>query len=523
MKHDTPGQAKPREDGRGWKAHVSSLQFRMTASYIVTTLAALLILEGLNVALLAIVSSAILPEQSTEVLMPLVREEAHVYALEAQTQALDSSLNPQTTFRPNQPGTLAPPQAGSAFTIPYTTATQSEVSPTPVALVITPDGRVLASSAPGHVLEGSSATAGVMLPPGSAALITTALEGHAGSATTGASGAPAGMVLAATEPIWSRAGTPIGAVYVQMPALPLHTALFERLYPWSFLGSIFTLGTIMLVLPLVGGIFGTLATHRLVRRIQTLVAATRAVALGNYAGRVLEGRGDELGQLERHFNRMAEELDERLRQRQALAEQNARLAERSRISRELHDAISQDLFSLRLLAHGLQTVTAQDPDVRGHLATVQQTTARMTRALRALLLEMRPPELEHPGLAGALEELAALYRTRLGIAVTTSIAPVALSEEAEHALLRIAQEALANAARHAEATAPSLDLTLCDGGVQLTVRDDGQGFTTQDAHAGLGLRLMRERVQERGGKLTVESAPGQGTSLTVWLPQEVTA
>jgi NarL family two-component system sensor histidine kinase LiaS len=341
------------------------------------------------------------------------------------------------------------------------------------------------------------------------------------------------MVLAAADPIWSRAGMPIGAVYVQIPALPLHTALFERLYPLSFLGSIITLGMIVLVMPLVGGIFGTLATRRLVRRIETLVAATRGVARGNYTERVDAGHGDELGQLERHFNRMAEELDESLRQQQALAEQNARLAERSRISRELHDAISQDLFSLRLLANGLLTSVAQDSAAHRHLVTVRQTTARMTRTLRALLLELRPPELEHLGLAGALEALAALYRARLGIAVTTRLAPVTLSPAQDHALLRISQEALANTARHAEATAVSVDLDIHDDGIRLQVCDDGRGFVPDTANGGettdaaeppevppgLGLRLMRERVQELGGTLALESVPGQGTRLTIWLPR----
>jgi NarL family two-component system sensor histidine kinase LiaS len=489
----------------------------MTTSYIVTTLVALLVLEGLNIALLAIVSSAILPEESTEVLMPLVREQAQVYALEAQTHALDSSLDPRTTFLPDQPGTLAPPQAGSAFTIPYTTARVADGTSTSIALVVTLDGHVLASSAPGLILEGGSVGT---LPPGSESLIAAALAGRAGSATNGRDGSPASMVLAAADPIWSSAGTPLGAVYVQMPALPLHTALFERLYPSSFLGSIITLGMILLVLPLVGGIFGTLATRRLVRRIQTLAAATRAVAVGNYAERVHASRGDELGQLERHFNQMAEELDESLRQRQALAEQNARLGERSRISRELHDAISQDLFSLRLLADGLQTATLPDALLQRHLVTLQQTTARMNQALRALLLEMRPPELEHLGLAGALEELAELYHARVGLAVTTHLAPVTVPPEMEHALLRVTQEALANAARHAQATVLSVELAAQDGGIRLDVGDDGRGFApgAPELPQGLGLSLMRERVQELGGTLKVQSSPGQGTRVRVWLP-----
>jgi signal transduction histidine kinase len=516
MRHDTADQAFTHRSMPWWKARASGLQFRITLSYILTTLVAILMLEGLNLAFLAILSSTILPDEATQVLTPIVREQAEVYALEVQTQALDTSLNPQTTFRPHQPFTLDPPQAGSALAITYTASTGQRGESAPVALVITPQGRVLASSAPGWIPAGGSVTA---TSPAGSGLIAAALTGRAGSR---ADGPPTSLIVSAAEPVWNSTHAPIGAVYVQMPALPLHAALFAGLYPSSFVGSIFTVGLLMLVLPLVGGLFGTLATRRLVRRIRTLGAATRELALGNYAEQVPVVDGDELGQLERRFNHLAQELDESVRQRQNLAEENARLAERARISRELHDAISQDLFSLRLLSDGLQTSVAQDPTVQGHLATVQQTTARMSRALRALLLEMRPPELEHLGLAEALEALAALYRARLGIVVTTHLAPVTLPPAQEHALLRIVQEALNNAARHAEASALTIELDADQHGIRLRVLDDGRGFTPGGAEIahGLGLRLMRERVQELGGNLTLESAPEDGTQLTIWLPRQ---
>jgi DNA-binding NarL/FixJ family response regulator len=126
-----------------------------------------------------------------------------------------------------------------------------------------------------------------------------------------------------------------------------------------------------------------------------------------------------------------------------LAEQNARLAERARISRELHDAISQDLFSLRMATGGLQTALApcsQALELQPYIETLQEATTRMIREMRALLLELRPGQLEQLGLAAALEELAMAYRTRLSITVTTSFTPVQLDAKAEHALLRIAKE-----------------------------------------------------------------------------------
>jgi NarL family two-component system sensor histidine kinase LiaS len=507
---------------------LAGLQVRMTLSYILVTAVAVLLLEGLNFSVLAILSSAVLPQEASQVLTPIVREQAEVYALEAQVQAVGatgSALNPQTTFHPDQPGTLAPPGAGATFTIAYVSSptASSTVSDNqePVALVITPSGHVLASSSPAHYpLEGAVSA----LLPTRMPLIAGALAGHS---VSGSDRSAAATVVYAAEPVWSRDHVPIGALYLQMPALPLHMALFVGLYPWSFLGPIFTVGLILLLLPLVGGAFGTLTTRGLVRRVQMLAAATRQVTEGNYAERVRVTRADELGQLERHFNQMAAQLDASLRRQQQLAEQNARLAERARISRELHDAVSQDLFSLRMLADGLRTALPEATDVRRHLETLERTTAQMTRGLRALLLEMRPPELDHLGLAAALEALAALYRTRLGIAVDAHIAPLAPPPMVEHALLRIAQEALANAARHAHASTITVDLRAEDiadddgeNGVRLIIGDDGRGFDPEAAAAqrGLGLRLMHERVHEVQGTLVLESAPGRGTTLTIAVP-----
>jgi len=265
-----------------------------------------------------------------------------------------------------------------------------------------------------------------------------------------------------------------------------------------------------------------LTTRGLVRRVRRLVGATTEFANGNYAQRVPVGRKDEIGQLEGHFNQMAEQLVESIRARQELAEQNARLAERARISRELHDAVSQDLFSLRMLVGGMQRALPADSPLTPQIATLQQMAGTMIREMRALLLELRPAQLEHLGLAEALEDLAAAYRTRLGISVTTAIMAVPLSAPVEQALLRITQEALSNAARHADASAITLDLTPRDETITLTIRDNGQGFAPApgDTQHGLGLRSMRERVQELGGAFAVESTPGQGTRVQVSLPRE---
>ncbi len=214
---------------------------------------------------------------------------------------------------------------------------------------------------------------------------------------------------------------------MQEPIRSLHASFVTLLYPWAVVGIVFLCGLLLVVAPLLGGLFGTLTTRGLVRRVRALGTATAQVATGDYAQRVSVSRNDEVGQLEQHFNHMAAQLAGSIRARQELAAQNARLVERARISRELHDAISQEVFSLRMLADGLQAALPADSALQPQITTLEQTTTNIAREMNALLLEMRPLQLEDQGLARALEELAIIYRTRLGLTVTTSITPVPLT------------------------------------------------------------------------------------------------
>ena len=293
----------------------------------------------------------------------------------------------------------------------------------------------------------------------------------------------------------------------------------------QLMGEVFRGVLISLVIAApIGGLFGLLTTRGLVRRIRDLVRATTRFADGNYTQRVYVTSTDELGQLEQQFNRMAEQLVESSAQRQALAEQNARMQERARISRELHDAISQDLFSLRMLGGGFQTAIASGSNLQPYIETLEQATTSMIREMHALLLELRPAQLEHLGLRAALEELATAYSTRLGITVTTGIDLVSLDAKTEHALLRIAQEALTNAARHAGATTITLSLQTRQQTIEFIITDDGKGFepVENEVQYGLGLRLMQERVQELQGTFLLQTAPGQGTRIHIHLPREQT-
>ena len=279
---------------------------------------------------------------------------------------------------------------------------------------------------------------------------------------------------------------------------------------------------LLVVLAPFGGIFGFFSTRGLVRRLKMLADATTLVADGDYQQRLQVASKDEVGQLELQFNRMTEQLGESTTRQKTLAGENARLAERSRISRELHDAISQDLFSLSLLAGGLQCALPADSPLQQQVDILEQTTNNTIREMRALLLELRPTRLEQLSLTEALTELASAYRTRLSIRVNTDLVHLQLEARREHMLLRVAQEALANAARHANATEITLTLALEENVVLFCVRDNGRGFqaSAESLRHGLGLRMMQERVQELHGTFELESIPDQGTDLQIFLPLE---
>jgi signal transduction histidine kinase len=251
-------------------------------------------------------------------------------------------------------------------------------------------------------------------------------------------------------------------------------------------------------------------------RLRRLAATTVAVADGDYQQRVPVSGGDEVAQLEANLNRMAERLDAALATQRQLAE----AGERARIARELHDAISQDLFSLRLLAGGLRKALPAGSPLRPQAETMEQTATGTMQEMQALLLELRPVALADAGLIPALEELCGAYRERLGVTIDADLEPVTLAPAVEHTVLRVVQAALANAVKHAQPDRIRLRLHHQDGQVTVTVADDGAGFEPSLAtqRHGMGLGLMRERVAELGGTLQLESTPGQGTSVRVLLP-----
>ena len=192
--------------------------------------------------------------------------------------------------------------------------------------------------------------------------------------------------------------------------------------------------------------------------------------------------------------------------------------ERQRLSRELHDRIGQPLAALRI---NLDVLRRELPAAAGPgLDRQTQLIEEVIRLVRQLTAELRPAELDDIGLAAALRSHGEQAADRYGFEVDVLGAELRprLPRAAERALFRIAQEALANAAKHARAQAVTIELEAQDGEATLSVVDDGAGFDTDRKASGYGLLTMRERVEEVGGRLEVESVPGHGTRIMAAVP-----
>ena len=254
---------------------------------------------------------------------------------------------------------------------------------------------------------------------------------------------------------------------------------------------------------------------------------------------ILSGRGDVAGAFyltdkegADEFSDADQELIETFAAHAALALDNARLHERSRelsiveernrLARELHDAVTQKLFGVVLAAESGTALLDRDPQQVGvQLALVRELAREAMDELRSVIVHLRPAALESQGIAVALakhvEVARRVHRREIVLAIEGG-APLAAAVEGD--VFRIAQEALHNALRHADAARIDVLLRSRAGRLELEVTDDGVGFDPQLAGVRsrrLGLTTMAERARSAGGTLTIESAPGAGTTVRLEL------
>ncbi|MCX7791193.1 MAG: GAF domain-containing protein [Chloroflexaceae bacterium] len=207
------------------------------------------------------------------------------------------------------------------------------------------------------------------------------------------------------------------------------------------------------------------------------------------------------------------------------AQTAAVLEERNRLARELHDSVTQQLFSITLTAQAARVQLERNPQrVALQLERLQETATAALAEMRALIYQLRPPALRDQGLVAALRQHARFLAHREGMVITLSVSgDERLARGIEQPIYRIVQEALNNVVKHANARNVEITLTFTSERVRVSVRDDGQGFDPEALPAGdgrhFGLLSMRERAAEIGGTVEVRSAVGCGAEVIVTVPR----
>ena len=312
----------------------------------------------------------------------------------------------------------------------------------------------------------------------------------------------------AAAPVKNEDGRLIGVVVETMPNRGMMPAL-----RWLVPFVVIALG-LTVVVGTLGTVFGFLTARGLTRRLKTLTRASEAWSRGEFAIATQDPSGDEVGQLSRALNHMTARLDDLMQSRQDLATLEAR----NRFARDLHDSVKQQVFAASLQ---VDTARAMEGTTRSgnHLGRANELLRQVHRELDVLIHELRPAMLEDRGLGGALREYAAGWSRGSEIPAEVLVrgereAP----QEVEEALFRVAQEALANVARHSGATRVGVELVYETDVVVFSVVDDGRGFESTGDRPGFGLRSMRERLAKLGGEVRLESAPGRGTRVVCSCP-----
>jgi NarL family two-component system sensor histidine kinase LiaS len=307
-------------------------------------------------------------------------------------------------------------------------------------------------------------------------------------------------------------------------ALIFGQSLFSNILGWGF-----HIVLAFLTAGIIGLVIGATVNYLLARRLHRVLEVSRAWMRGNLSLRIADFRRDEIGLLARQLNLLAEHLEEDEEDLEELQERTSRLSdqvralavveERNRLARELHDSVKQNLFSVAMTASAIRTrvdaLESAPADLKEMVREVETTSRAAQQEMTRLIEDLRPESLYAQGLAETLNDFTLLLGARehlliyLDVHGNDRLLPPTVAE----ALYRAAQEALNNVARHACATRVDVDLRCIPEQVSLTIEDNGVGFDPSEAHKGLGLGHMRERIMEVGGVLSVESQPGIGTTV----------
>ncbi|ANS62855.1 signal transduction histidine kinase [Streptomyces lincolnensis] len=218
--------------------------------------------------------------------------------------------------------------------------------------------------------------------------------------------------------------------------------------------------------------------------------------------------------------RLLDELTATQAERAAAERTAGVLAERQRLAREVHDTLTQGFASIAMLLDSVRDELAPGAPAARRVDQAMRTARDNLAESRRLVHALRPAPLDDTPLTDAVRELTGRLAEETGIEAFATVTgqPAALPAGTEGELLRVVQEALTNARRHAQAASVSVTLSYLDDVLAIDIQDDGTGFTPATRHPGVGMTTMRERIASVGGVFAVESAPGEGTTVTITMP-----
>lgn len=280
-----------------------------------------------------------------------------------------------------------------------------------------------------------------------------------------------------------------------------------------------------------GATYGFYQSYRLKRKLELLRETLLSWEKGNVARSVPELGWDEIGRLGEQLGRISKKWEEQVTSLQRLSTNNAQLAEqarvtaiieeRQRLARELHDAVSQQLFAISMTATAVGRTLLKDFDkAQRQIALIEEMAAVAQSEMRALLLHLRPVYLEGKPLEQGLRELVKELQVKVPMEIAFEMDEgIQLVKGIENHLFRIIQEAMSNALRHSKANKMDIRIHLRQDAVKVLLRDDGIGFEMNDKkQTSYGLSNMQERVNEIGGSIQFITAPGKGTRIEITVP-----
>lgn len=279
------------------------------------------------------------------------------------------------------------------------------------------------------------------------------------------------------------------------------------------------------------GFYFSTAMKQNIDRLSTMI---RQLSRGEYAFRLSTDEQEAMTGLSEELNELGGKLEQQKESLVKLADEKAELArsahkaatieERQRLARDLHDAVSQQLFALTMMAQATERIYENKPEkAKQQLHEITKMALQAQTEMRALLLHLRPVHLSGESLSKGVYSLVEELKQKCSIYFNLNLDDsLELSQTAEEHVFRVIQEALSNILRHANATYVTIRISSTKEEVFVHIADDGVGFVLQDKQgtkASYGLKTMRERCEEIGGEFSIRSREGEGTYIDIRIPK----